>query len=54
MTLYCGACGGAVEVTDVSAGPEVAVETYECVACGGTGSYTNGHDGVRPSGVVER
>lgn len=54
MTLRCGECGGSVEVQDVSAGPEFAVERYECVGCGGTGTYTNGPAGERTSGVVER
>lgn len=54
MTLHCGRCGGAVEVQDVAAGPKFAFERYECVECGGTGTYTNAPTGERTSGVVER
>lgn len=54
MTLHCGDCGGVVVVTAVSSGPKFAVETYECVTCGGSATNTNGPNGGQPSGVVER
>ena len=56
--MNCSACGGPLEVTDVSAGEDSAFETYECLDCGGTGTYCNAFGvpggGVTTSGVVER
>jgi DnaJ-class molecular chaperone len=56
--MNCSACGGSLEVTNVSAGEATALERYECVDCGGTGTYVNefgvpGGD-VHTSGVVDR
>ena len=56
--MNCSACGGPLEVTDVSAGEDSAFEHYECLDCGGTGTYCNAFGvpsgGVTTSGVVER
>ena len=56
--MNCSACGGPLEVTNVSAGEETAFESYECVDCGGTGTYLNEFGvpdgGVTTSGAVER
>ena len=55
--MNCSACGGPLEVTNVSPGEESAFETYECLDCGGTGTYRNAFGvpgGVTTSGVVER
>ena len=56
--MNCSACGGPLEVTNVSAGEETAFESYECVDCAGTGTYLNESGvpggGVTTSGVVER
>ena len=55
--MNCSACGGPLEVTDVSAGEDSAFETYECLDCGGTGTYCNVFGvpgGVTTSGVVEQ
>lgn len=52
MTLRC-ACGGAVELTAQSYGEESAVERYECVSCGATGTYRFGAGGDRVTGCLE-
>jgi hypothetical protein len=41
VTLRCE-CGGQVEITGQSDRDEVALEIYECVACGRTGTYRFG------------
>lgn len=56
--MKCSACGGPLEITNVSAGERTAFEEYECVDCDGTGTYINefgvpGGD-IHTSGVVER
>lgn len=51
----CVDCGGRVELVGVSGDEDGAFELYECVECGGTGSYRNefyGGDGVSTSGVI--
>ena len=54
----CADCGGALELAEVSAGESQAFELYECLDCGGTGTYCNAFGvpggGVTTSGVVER
>jgi hypothetical protein len=56
--MNCSACGGSLEVMNVSASEETAFESYEYVECGGTGTYLNEFGGpggdTRTSGVVER
>jgi hypothetical protein len=51
MVLRCE-CGGSLELTGQSYGEETAFESYECVSCGRTGTYSFGGATDSMSGCV--
>ncbi len=51
MTLRCE-CGGMLEITGQNYGKTDALEEYECVDCGRTGTYSFGDGPERMTGCV--